>query len=79
MVQWLAASDWPETLASVTVAQRRSRFKKYVAAHLGDIPLSKIDPLRVRAFFRHLWDQGASESLVLLVKADLIRWCAQSK
>lgn len=71
--EWLAANDWPETLASVTVAQRRSRFKKYVAAHVGDIPLSKIDPLRVRAFYRHLRDQGASESLVLLVKADLVR------
>jgi integrase len=71
--EWLAENDWPETLASVTVAQRRSRFRKYVEAHFGHVPLTKIDALRVRAFYRQLRDQGASESLVLSVKADLVR------
>lgn len=50
--EWLAENDWPETLASVTVAQRRSRFRKYVEAYFGHVPLTKIDALRIRAFYR---------------------------
>lgn len=71
--EWLAVNDWPESLASVTIAQRRSRFKKYVAKHFGNKPLSQIDAMQVRAFYRHLRDQGATESLVLSIKADLVR------
>ncbi len=70
---WLAENDWPETLASVTIAQRKSRFKNYVAKHLGNKPLSKLDALQVRAFYKHLRDKGASESLVISVKSDLVR------
>lgn len=71
--EWLAENDWPETLAGVTVAQRRSRFRKHVEKHLGHKPLSKIDPLQVRAFYKHLRDSGASDSLVVSVKSDLVR------
>lgn len=71
--EWLAENDWPETLASVTIAQRRSRFRNYVAKHLGAKPLSKIDPLQVRAFYKHLREQGATDSLLLSIKADLVR------
>lgn len=71
--EWLAENDWPETLASVTVAQRRSRFRKYVAKHFGAKPLSKIDALQVRSFYRLLRDQGVSESLILTIKSDLVR------
>ncbi len=71
--EWLAEYDWPETLASVTIAQRRSRFKKYCKKHFGAKPLSKIDALQVRAFYRHLKVQGASESLILTIKSDLVR------
>lgn len=71
--EWLAENDWPETLAEVTVAQRRSRFRKYVAKHLGDRPLVGLDALEVRAFYKHLRNSGASDSLVLSVKADLVR------
>ncbi len=71
--EWLAQNDWPETLASVTIAQRRARFRKYCAASFGGQPLSQINPLKVRAFYRHLRDTGASESLVLSIKSDLVR------
>ena len=71
--EWLAEHDWPETLAEVTIAQRRSRFRKYVDRYLGETPLSKIDPLQVRAFYRHLRESGATDSLVLSVKSDLVR------
>lgn len=70
---WLAVHDWPETLASVTVAQRRSRFRKYAAKYFAHVPISRIDPLQVRAFYRRLRDEGASENLVLSVKHDLVR------
>jgi integrase len=71
--EWLAENDWPESLASVTIAQRRARFRKYVQVHFGRVPLSQIDPLQVRAFYRQLRDQGASTTLILSVKSDLVR------
>lgn len=70
---WLAENDWPENLADVTIMQRKRRFAKYVGKHFGNTPMSKIDPLRVRAFYKELRDKGASESLVLSVKGDLVR------
>ena len=70
---WLAENDWPENLAEVTITQRKRRFSKYVEKHFGKTPLSKIDPLRVRAFYRELRDKGASETLVISVKGDLVR------
>lgn len=70
---WLAENDWPENLADVTITQRKRRFAKYVEKHFGHTPLSKIDPLRVRAFYKELRDKGASETLVISVKGDLVR------
>lgn len=71
--EWLAENDWPETLAEVTITQRRRRFAKYVRAHLGHVPLAKIDPLVVRSFYKHLREQGASDSIVVSVRGDLVR------
>ena len=71
--EWLAENDWPETLASVTIAQRRARFRKYCAKAFANQPLSKIDPLKVRAFYRGLREAGMSDSLVVSVKSDLVR------
>lgn len=72
-INWLAEHDWPETLAPFTVDSRKRRFEKYVAKHFGNTPLSKIDALKVRAFYRKLRDQGASESLIVTIKGDLVR------
>lgn len=71
--EWLAVNDWPETLASNTITYRRSRFKNYVETHLGHLPLSHINPFRVKAFYNSLRDQGKSQSLIIAVKADLVR------
>lgn len=71
--EWLAENDWSEVLASVTVAQRRSRFKKYGARYFAHVPISQINPMQVRAFFRKLRADGASEWLVLSIKSDLVR------
>ncbi|MEI7576414.1 MAG: tyrosine-type recombinase/integrase [Armatimonadota bacterium] len=70
---WLVENDWPESLAEVTIEQRKRRFRKYVAKQFGELPLSKIDPLKVRMFYKTLRENGASESLVASVKADLVR------
>jgi integrase len=70
---WLADNDWPDSLAEVTITQRKRRFAKYVEKHFGQTPLSKIDPLRVRAFYKELREQGASPTLVISVKGDLVR------
>lgn len=70
---WLAENDWPESLASVTIEQRKRRFRKYTAKHFGSIPLSKIDPMKVRAFYKELRANGAKETLVISVRADLVR------
>lgn len=71
--EWLAANDWPESLASVTIAQRRSRFKKYAAKYFANQPISQINPMQVRAFYRKLREDGASPTLVLSIKSDLVR------
>lgn len=71
--EWLAGNDWPETLATVTIAQRRARFTKYAKKHFGHLPLSSIDPISVRVFYQELRAQGASASLVASVKSDLVR------
>lgn len=70
---WLAENDWPEALAEVTIAQRKSRFRNYVADHLGNTPLSLIDPLQVKALYNHLRESGVSDSLLLSIKSDLVR------
>ncbi|MBX7134893.1 MAG: tyrosine-type recombinase/integrase [Fimbriimonadaceae bacterium] len=71
--EWLAENDWPQTLAGITIAQRQARFRKYASKHFKHRPLSTIDALQVRAFYRELQESGCSASLVLSVKADLVR------
>ncbi|MBS1702839.1 MAG: tyrosine-type recombinase/integrase [Armatimonadetes bacterium] len=70
---WLAENDWPESLAAVTIEQRKRRFRKYTKRHFGNTPLSKIDPMKVRAYYRELRANGAKETLVISVRADLVR------
>jgi len=76
--EWLAENDWPESIAKVTIAQRRARFRKYAQAHFGRMPLSSIDAVSVRAFYKELRAQGASASLLASVKSDLVRAFGQA-
>lgn len=71
--EWLAENDWPEAIAEVTIAYRRGRFRKYVERELGGIPLSKLDPLQVRAFYRRLRDNGVGDSTLQEIRGDLVR------
>lgn len=70
---WLAENDWPERLDEKTIAFRQGRFDKYVRNEIGDRPLTKIDPMAVRAFYAELRDSGVGEPTVHAIKANLVR------
>ena len=70
---WLAEHDWPESLDEKTIAFRRGRFDKHVRKVLGHMPLKKVDPLAVRAFYRELRENGVGDATVHAVKANLVR------
>lgn len=70
---WLVLNDWPESLDAKTIAIRKGRFNKHVRDVFGRVPLRKVDPLRVRAFYRELRDQGIGDHTVHAVKANLVR------
>ncbi len=70
---WLAENDWPDSIAEVTIGYRTKRFAKYVEKELGDTPLTRIDPMRVRAFYRKLREGGMGEWQLIAVKSDLVR------
>ncbi len=70
---WLAENDWPESIEASTIGYRRGRFRKYIQRLMGHIPLSRIDALQVRAVFKRLREDGASESLLIAIKSDLVR------
>lgn len=70
---WLADNDWNETLDTKTIKSRLARFKKYVEKEWGSAPLSKIDPLDVKAYYKHLREAGIGQSTREAIKTDLVR------
>lgn len=70
---WLIENDWPQSIAPVTLGNRQARFRKHVEKHLGNRPLSKIDPLQVRAFYFQLIGQGLGKPLLQAIRCDLVR------
>lgn len=70
---WLVEHDWPESLDGKTIAIRQGRFNKHVRDEIGDRPLTKIDPMAVRAFYAELRDSGVGEPTVHAIKANLVR------
>jgi len=70
---WLAANDWPESLDEKTISNRLGRFNKHVRKRFGGVPLTKIDPLVVRAFYRDLRESGVGDATVHAIKANLVR------
>ncbi|MCU0316958.1 MAG: tyrosine-type recombinase/integrase [Fimbriimonadaceae bacterium] len=70
---WLAEHDWPESLDPKTIRDRVSRYKKYAASRWAGIPLTKIDPIDVKAFYKKLADDGVGEHTRIALKAGLVR------
>ncbi len=70
---WLAENDWPESLDEKTINNRQGRFNKHVRSTFGNVPLTKIDPLTVRAFYKRLRSDGVGDATVHGIKANLVR------
>ena len=70
---WLVENDWPSSLAERTIGGRVQRFDKYVRPTWGAIPLTKLDPLLVRAFYQELKKIGVGTATILELKRDLVR------
>lgn len=70
---WLVENDWPESLANATIGYRKGRFRKYVEEPFGNKPLSRINPLSVRSFYRELRECGVSDSVILEIRTDMVR------
>ena len=70
---WLAEHEWAEALDPKTLRDRVSRYKKYAAKRWAGIPLAKIDPMDVRAFYQKLKEDGVGEHTRIALKAGLVR------
>lgn len=70
---WLAENDWPDSLAESTIQARQARFRKYVRRILGEVPLTQIDPMVVKVFYRSLQEDGVGQATVLEIKRDMVR------
>ena len=70
---WLAEHDWPETLDEKTIGFRTGRFNNHVRDIFGAVPLTKIDSLQVRTFYKTLRNNGVGHATIIAIKADLVR------
>jgi integrase len=70
---WLSENDWKDSLDPKTLRDRVSRYKKYAAPRWAGVPLTKIDPMDVRAFYQKLKDDGVGEHTRIALKAGLVR------
>lgn len=67
---WLAEHDWPETLDEKTIGFRTGRFNNHVRDIFGAVPLTKIDSLQVRTFYKNLRNNGVGHATIIAIKAD---------
>ena len=70
---WLSENDWKESLDPKTLRDRVSRYEKYAAQRWSRVPLTKIDPMDVRAFYQKLKEDGVGEHTRIALKAGLVR------
>lgn len=70
---WLSENDWPEAINEKTLRDRVARYSKYAAPRWATVPLSKIDPLEVKAYYQSLREQGVGEHTRIALKAALVR------
>lgn len=70
---WLSENDWKDSLDPKTWRDRVSRYKRYAAPRWAGVPLTKIDPMDVRAFYQKLKDDGVGEHTRIALKAGMVR------
>lgn len=75
---WLAENDWSEELDVKTIAYRKARFEKYAKNRWGSIPLTKVDPIEVKAFYKHLREIGVGHATRIALRSDLVRMFNQA-
>jgi len=72
-VDWLAENEWPESIAENTLQGRTGRFNKHVRPLWGNVPLTKIDPMAIKAFYRNLKNNAVGVHTIHAIKRDLVR------
>lgn len=75
---WLAENDWPETLDEKTIAYRKSRFETYAKSRWGKVPLTRVDPIEVKAFYKKLKENGVGHATRVALRSDLVRMFNQA-
>ncbi len=71
--RWLAKNDWPDTLDAKTIHGRLQRFEKFVEARWGKVPMTKIDPMKVKEFYADLRFAGIGHATREAIRCDLVR------
>ena len=72
-LDWLVENDWSESLDDKTISLRVGQFKKYVKPVFGGVPLTKINPLVVRAFYKELREKGVGDATIRGIKSSMVR------
>ncbi len=70
---WLSKNDWSESLDAKTVHGRTQRFNDFVKPKFGNKPLTKIDPMEVKAFYKALRESGVGHATREAIRTDLVR------
>ncbi len=71
--RWLSVHDWPDTLDAKTIHGRLQRFGKFVEARFGKVPLTKIDPLKVKEFYAGMRFAEVGHATREAIRCDLVR------
>lgn len=69
--EFLTQSEWPNRISDSTIKGRQARYRKYWKERWGHIALTKIDAMKVRAWYDELIESHGA-SIALTVKTDLV-------
>lgn len=72
-IEWLFKNDWSESLDPKTLRDRKARYEKYARARWANVPLTKIDPVEVKAFYTQLRNNEVGQHTIIALKVLLVR------
>lgn len=72
-IEWLFKNDWSESLDPKTLRDRKARYEKYAKARWATVPLTKIDPVEVKAFYTQLRNIEVGQHTIIALKVLLVR------
>lgn len=76
--EFLAEKEWPHRMSDHLIKARQARYRKYWKTRWGHVALTKIDAMKVRAWYDELTDE-IGPSLTLSVKGDLVKIVNEAK